>query len=139
MQPGEELTRRHLLDALKQAVQERFNDNILDKVCRNAASSWTQSGHLLGRTRKMRSYVKPTPTATAYALLLGYALGLRGQSLFSSIFARTLDADISVLMSLSSDARKLGLLDMKNAGGVILLSFDAILSEQERRLTHGAH
>ena len=47
-------------------VGSRLNDAILDKVARNAGSSWSQSGHLQGRVRKIRLRVDPTvgPAAT---------------------------------------------------------------------------
>lgn len=54
MRPGEELARQQLTDALNRGAGGRFNERILDKVVRNAASSWTQSGHLKGRSRKIR-------------------------------------------------------------------------------------
>ena len=41
--PGEELGRQSMTDAVRQAVADRLNDSTLDKVVRNAASSWTQS------------------------------------------------------------------------------------------------
>ena len=55
--PGAELVRATFLDALRVVVGSRLNDNVLDKVARNAASSWSQSGHLSGRMRKIRQRV----------------------------------------------------------------------------------
>ena len=49
--PGTEMFRQAMRDALRSAVGDRLNDATLDKVIRNAASSWTQSGHLRGRGR----------------------------------------------------------------------------------------
>jgi len=40
---GEELARQPLIDALNRAVGSRLSESTLDKVLRNAASSWTQS------------------------------------------------------------------------------------------------
>ena len=54
MRPGEELARQQLTDALRREVRSRLSDSTLDKVVRNAASSWTQSGHFEGRGRKRR-------------------------------------------------------------------------------------
>ena len=36
------------------AVGSRLSESTIDKVVRNTASSWTQSGHLKGRGRKVR-------------------------------------------------------------------------------------
>src|SRR5690606_1625497 len=44
MRPGEELARQQMTDALDRVVGSRLSESTLDKVVRNAASSWTQSG-----------------------------------------------------------------------------------------------
>ena len=139
MSEGEEVARQRLTDAVREAVEGRLNDATLDKVVRNTASSWTQAGHLEGRGRKKRKMIAPTPGAVAFALVLGYMLGARGKSLFESLFAHTLDRDEGALTFLAMDARRLGFLDIKAAGGMTVVSFDAILTEQEKRLIHGAH
>ena len=133
MRPGEELARQQMTDALNRAVGSRLSESTLDKVVRNAASSWTQSGHLKGRGRKVRQRVVPTPATTAYALLLGYLAGSRGAALFESLWAQVLDAPASELMHLAMDARRLGFLDMSQSGGVIDVSFSRLLSQDERR------
>lgn len=137
MRPGEELARQQMTDALDRAVGSRLSESTLDKVVRNAASSWTQSGHLKGRGRKVRQSVMPTPATTAYALLLGYLAGTRGAALFESLWARVLDAPAGELMDLAMDAKRLGFLDMSQAGGIIDVSFSRLLSEDEGRLVHG--
>jgi hypothetical protein len=139
MKNGEELSRHLFTEALSRGTGERLNESSLDKVVRNTASSWTQSGHLEGRGRKMRKLVRPTPAATAYALLLGYIMGDRGFSLFQTFWAKILDAPQDDLIYLAMDAKRLGFLDMSQAGGVIDISFFRVLTEDERRLIHGTH
>ena len=51
---GHELGRQAMKDALSGIVEGRLNDATLDKVVRDASSSWTQSGHLRGRGRRRR-------------------------------------------------------------------------------------
>lgn len=132
LRPGEELGRQQVTDALRHAVGSRLSHSTLDKVVRNAASSWTQSGHLKGRGRKIRTPVVPTAVTTAYALWLGYLAGLRGTALFESLWAQVLDAPVSELVNLAVDARRLGFLDMTQAGGVIELSFSRLLADERR-------
>jgi len=139
MSVGEEIARQRFTDTIREAVEGRLNDATLDKVVRNAASSWTQSGHFDGRSRKKRRQVEPVPVSAAFALALGYMLGLRGHALFDSLFARVLDRDENALTFLVMDAKRLGLLDIKSGGGMTVVSFDAILTEKEKRLIHGAH
>ena len=137
MSEGEEVSRQRLTDAIRQAVDDRLNEATLDKVVRNAASSWTQSGHLIGRGRKKRKKIDPTPGAVAFALLLGFIVGARGRLVFDTLFTRVLDRDVDGLTSLAMDARRLGFLDMKTGGGLMVVSFDGILTEQEKKLIYG--
>ncbi len=133
MRPGEELARQQMTDALNRVVGSRLSESTLDKVVRNAASSWTQSGHLKGRGRKARQAVTPTAATTAFALLLGYLAGKRGEALFESLWAQVLDAPAGELMHLAMDARRLGFIDMSQSGGVIDVAFSRLLAPDERR------
>ena len=137
MNTGEELMRQKLTDALRQSVQNRLNNGTLDTVVRNTSSSWTQSGHLTGRVRKYRQKVNPTPIVTAYALVLGYILGARGNGLFNTLWAEVLDTSHEELVSLATDAKRLGFLDLSQAGGVVEVSFTRLFTEDERHLIHG--
>ena len=95
---GSHSSRTIMLEELTQlfgavpAVRDRLNEATLDATVRNACSSWTQSGHLRGRGRKIRQRVAATPAAVAYALLLGFAVGHGGRSLFGTPWAEVLDA-----------------------------------------------
>ena len=136
---GDEFSRQPMKDALSDVTGDRLNQETLDKVVRNAASSWTQSGHLRGRGRKVRERVRATAPATAYALLLGFATGRRGPLLFEAPWCAVLDASNDETVELALDAKRLGLLDLKQSGSMIDVSFLAMLTGTERTLTHGAH
>lgn len=138
MRPGQELYRPDMAEALQRAVGSRLNEAVLDKVVRNASSSWVQSGHLVGRVRKIRQAVHATPVVATYALLLGYLLGLRGERLLRTLWCRTLDATPESLLHLAAEAKRLGLLDLKRSGEVLEISFPGLLTAEERRLAHGA-
>ena len=134
MRPGEELARQQVIDVLKESAGNRLNDGTLDKAVRNASSSWTQSGHLKGRVRKIRRKVKPTPVVTSYAILLGYLLDARGDGLFKTLWAKVLDTPGEELVQLALDAKRLGFLDLSYSGGVLEVSLDRMLTKEERRL-----
>jgi len=139
MSAGEELSRQKMTDAIRSAVGGRLNDATLDKVVRNASSSWAQSGHLQGRVRKFRQLVRPTPLSTAYALVLGYLEGLRGGRLFETLWTRVLDTSTAELRNVAAEAKRLSGLDLKAAGDVIEVGFSTVLTPQEikdSRVTH---
>lgn len=127
---GHEFARQSMKDGVQAVVGDRLNEATLDKVVRNASSSWTQSGHLRGRGRKIRQCVHPTPAATAYALLLGFAVGCRGYRLFETPWVAILDATVDELLDLAVDAKRLGLIDFKQSGTIIDVSFPTLSSDK---------
>ena len=136
---GHELSRQSMKDALAETAADRFNDATLDKVVRTTSSSWTQSGHFEGRGRKTRQKVAATPAATTFALLLGFALGRRGRLLFETPWIAILDAGFTDLIEIAIDAKVLGLLDLKQYGSVLEVSFPALYTDKEWRLMYGTH
>lgn len=112
--------------ALRAVVGQRLNDSTLDKVCRNAASTWAQSGHLEGRTFKRRRPVRPTPVATAFAIYLAYMAGFRGADIFSSAWLRVIDCTPSHARDLALEAKRIGLIDLRMAGDVIELDLSRL-------------
>jgi hypothetical protein len=139
LRPGEELGRQALTDALNRGTESRFNEAVLDKIVRNCASSWTQSGHLQGRSRKDRRVVSAAPVVITFAIVLGYTLGVRGASLFETLWAKVLDANPEELLYLAMDAKRIGYLDLKSSGSIVEISLLRLLTEEDRRLIHGAN
>jgi len=123
---GVEIQRAPIRDALRNLVGERMNDATLDKVVRNVSSSWTQSGHLQGRTFKFRQRVQAQPTAVAFALWLGNAAGFRGEELLTSGWIAALDCTASSARGLALDAKRVGLIDLRSAGDVIEFGLDRL-------------
>jgi len=115
---GAELVRTELLAALRACVGTRLNDAVLDKVARNAASSWSQAGHLEGRVRKLRRLVVATPGPVALALWLGSIEGLAGEHLLTSRWTQVLDGAGAELVPTVLQAKRLGLLAASIGGGV---------------------
>ena len=133
LSPGAEFQREPMKAALRAAVGDRLNDSTLEKVCRNAASSWTQSGHLEGRTFKKRRLVKASPATAAFALYLAHAAGYRGAEIFLSTWFRLLDCDPSQARRLALEAKRLGLINLRMAGDVVELDV-TLLDPASRRI-----
>ena len=115
---GTELARTSVLSSLRQSTGDRLNEAILDKVARNASSSWTQSGHLTGRVRKIRERASPSFGPAAFAAWLGAAEGLAGQRLLDSPWTRPLDRSPDAILDLLLQAKQRGLLRATVGGGV---------------------
>jgi len=123
---GEEFARGPMRQALRDAVGNRLNDATLDKVARNAASSWSQAGHLNGRTFKVRCAVQPTFATVALAMLLAYTCGNRGDALFESDWLKVLDCQATQARALAINAKRHGLIDLRMGGDVLDVDFDRL-------------
>ena len=123
---GAELQRAPLRDALRRVVGDRMNDDVLDKVVRNTASTWTQTGHLEGRTFKIRKRAQADAPAVAFALYVGHAAGFRGEALLTTGWVAALDCTASSAKSLALQAKRVGLIDLRVAGDVTEFGLDRL-------------
>lgn len=121
------------VDAFAEAIEETYPGayamSTLRKASRNAYASWEQSGHLgtAEQGQKARLRAPCTPAAVAYALLLGYLQGRRGEALFESPWTAILDHPRSQLYDLAFAGSQQGMLEYRNAGGVIEVGFRELL------------
>jgi len=120
---GSDVSGEQIQRALQESFPHQYSALNIGKVSRNAASSWTQSGHLTGRAKKMRQRVQPGPAAVALSLLLGHVKGLRGEQLLSSIWCRLLDLNTTEVRSLAAQAHREDLLTMRAVGSVVEVDF----------------
>lgn len=109
----------------------RFSKATLKSTAQNINSSWTQSGHLAGRVRKVRVRAVATPGTVSFALLLGYVSGLRGESLFKSDFTRMLDCSAEKTIELAESASRRGWISLKRVGQVVEVLFPNLITAQE--------
>ena len=123
---GAEFQRNAMRDALAAAVHDRLNESTLNKVVRNAASSWSQAGHMEGRTFKFRRIVRPTPACVAFALYLAHAAGFAVEESLTTGWLKVLDCGPSAALELATGAKRLGLIDLRMAGDVIDLKLDRL-------------
>jgi hypothetical protein len=114
--PGSQLMRDFLQQSIAAAVGDRLNEAVLDKVIRNTASSWTQTGHLIGRTIKRRARVRANQRALAFALWLADKAGFGGDELCDNGWTTALDLDAGSGRHLAERAHAAGLIDFRQLG-----------------------
>jgi hypothetical protein len=117
--PGSELMRDTVRNALTSEVGARLNPAVLDKVVRNAASSWTQSGHLEGRTFKRRRRIAAKVVSAAFALWLARQAGFAGADLFENGWMTALDLDAKAARAMADRARAARLIGLQQIGDLI--------------------
>ena len=128
---GATVTAGDLAAAVEAAYPDAYNEGVAAKIGRNAASSWTQAGHLVGRINKKRARVECRPAAVAYALLLGYSERRRGDMLFDTLWCRVLDTSKDGLVEQAMRASQRGLLEFRHGGGVTEVGFHLLLRPLE--------
>lgn len=130
---------RELFEAhLRASCPDRFSPASLKSFAQNVAGTWTASGHLQGRVRKIRSAVRAQPESITLLLFLGYLEGRSGQRLFSSEWMSLIDGSPLELEALANAASHRGLLVFMNAGGVREVRFPGYLTLEEERIREEA-
>lgn len=119
-----------MAQAFEAAFANQYSELSRNQTARHAASSWTQSGHLAGRTKKVRRRIMPTPVSVVMALFLGDVAGYHGAEVFSNPWCQLLDLDPDRAKAMGFEAHRAGLLNLRAVGEIIELSFP-LLSEFE--------
>lgn len=120
---GMEVSAGDLAKAIAEAFPGQYSELNQNKIARNTASSWTQSGHLAGRARKVRRRVQPTVGAVTMALWLGDVAGLHGATCFTSPWCRLLGMGADQARTRAMEAHRHGLLTMRAVGEIVELTF----------------
>lgn len=123
LEQGNQIGPSELAQAISEALPYRFNDNVRHHMGQNAGASWVQAGILRGVMTKVRVHPEATYPAVAFALYLGHLEGVGGPALFSTLWARLLDASVTTLKSLVEPAERAGWIDVRSAGGMLDMSF----------------
>ncbi len=129
---GERVSRESLEEYIEDKFPDRFSKATLKSTAQNLNSTWTKSGHLIGKAKKIRDRASATPGSVSYALFLGYLTGVRGEGLFRTEYARLLDCSIDRSIELAEEASRRGWIVFKRVGDVMEVLFPNHLAEQER-------
>jgi hypothetical protein len=133
---GDEVTLDDLVAPIESAFPGAYQPGTLETVGAKAYASWAQTGHLgePSAGRRLRERANCRPPAVAFALLLGHLEGHRGEALFETLWAALLDRPRSHLYDLAFAASQQGMLEFRNAGGVVEVGFQELLRPIEGQL-----
>ena len=139
LRPGEILPRPRMEAHLEAGFAGMFSPAMKKSLAQNVNTTWTVSGHLIGRSPKRRDFPSSRVCASTYAMFAGWLAGLRGQILLHSVFSRLGGLDPSQIIDHLVDASAHGWLRLRNAGGVTEIDFSPLLTRQELELLHVPH
>lgn len=125
LQKGEEARKEPLMDLIEKEYHQRYSPKTVKSISENLLSSWTQSGHLERKVRKVRTKATAGPASLTYGLFLGYLCGVRGNLLFHTFWADVLDATDTEIREYVDESMRKGWLIYKDAGGIVEVSFSS--------------
>lgn len=130
-QTGSIVLREDLVSFINDIEPDRFSRATLKSTSQNINSTWTQSGHLTGCVKKIRSSPVVTAGNVSYALMLGYLTGARGESLFNTEYANLLSCSFEKAVELAEESSRKGWIVFKRVGQIIDVSFPNLINKQE--------
>ena len=104
----------------------RFSEKMLKSMSQNCASTWTQTGHLQGRS-KLRTTVHPAPDSVSLAALIATVCGFSGPAILSSGWLQVLDLTSEGALDALRAAEGMGLARVRAAGDVVEIAVRAPL------------
>ncbi|QIN77517.1 hypothetical protein GBA65_02245 [Rubrobacter marinus] len=128
---GDAVDAGRLSEAVGAAFSTRLTSDVRAKVGRNTASSWTQSGHLKGRAKKVRVRAGVSAGAVVFALILGHLHGVRGLPLYDTVWSRSLDASGNEIDALAFAASQRGWMEYRRMGEVAEFGFSKLLPRRD--------
>jgi hypothetical protein len=115
---GSQVHRSEVEAALRSANPGRMSEKTIRSLAQHCNATWTQSGHLKGRVKKIRQRASPTPSNIAFAALLATVCGFRGPSILSSMWVAILDLTPDQALDYLRRAQAVGLAKIRSAGDV---------------------
>lgn len=109
----------------------RFTKNTLRSVAQNIASSWKQAGFITGKVKNIRTQPEVSYNCVAFALIMAYINGLRGDFILSSKWVKALCLNENQLRELAIEASKRGLIQYQFSGNVTSITCNELFKKLE--------
>lgn len=121
---GERVTIEKFDDNIEKYHQGKYSINTRRSAARNVASSWKQAGYIQGKIKNIRVQPIHDYYTVAFALLLSYLHGDRGEYILLSKWIKALALKTDELRDLIKEAAKRDLLQYQYGGNVTVISFE---------------
>ncbi len=106
---------------------DQYSTATLRSLAQNIASSWKQTGFILGKVKNIRVQPEIDYRTVAFSLLMGYLEGLRGEFLMGSKYIRALGLPDTKVRELIAEAAKRDILQYQYSGHVTTILFPTLL------------
>jgi len=123
---GETVTPDEIAKLIEKDFPSTYSPTTLISIARHCASTWAQVGHLVGRVRKKRKRIQPTPVACVLAFFLAETTGHRGAAIFANPWCRAIEIDPDRARNLGFEAHRTGLINLRAIGEVVEIGFPCL-------------
>ncbi len=121
---GEKVEKLKLEENIELFNPNKYTPKTKGSSTRNLISSWKQAGYISNDKLCTRKEQNHTYRTVAFAFLMAYLSGERGDFILSSKWVKTLALNDSRIREFASEASKRDLLKYQYAGNVSVISFD---------------
>ena len=121
---GEKVAIEKFDENIEKYHQGKYSDNTRRSAAQNVASSWKQAGYIQGKVKNIRIQPIHDYYTVAFALLLSYLHGDRGEYILLSKWIKALALNTEELRDLIKEAAKRDLLQYQYGGNVTVISFE---------------
>lgn len=121
---GERVAIEKFDDNIEKYHQGKYSLNTRRSAAQNVASSWKQAGYIQGKIKNIRVQPIHDYYTVAFALLLSYLHGDRGEYILLSKWIKALAISTEELRDLIKEAAKRDLLQYQYGGNVTVISFE---------------
>lgn len=121
---GERVAIEKFDDNIEKYHQGKYSVNTRRSAAQNVASSWKQAGYVQGKVKNIRVQPNHDYYTVAFALLLSYLQGDRGEYILLSKWIKALALNSDELRDLIKEAAKRDLLQYQYGGNVTVISFE---------------
>lgn len=126
---GEKVTIERLEENIEEQHPESFSKNTRRSLAQNIASSWKQAGFITGKVKNIKTQPSIGYHVVAFAFVLAYLNGERGDFILSSKWAKALCLGENQLRELAIEAARRDLLQYQFAGSVTAISFTNLFNK----------
>ena len=127
--PGDKVTIEKLEENIEALHPGLYTENTRKSAAQNVASSWKQAGFITGKVKNIRTQPHIGYHAVAFAFLMAYCNGDRGDFIMTSKWSKALCLGDSQLRELAVEAAKRDLLQYQYAGSVTAISFNNLFNK----------
>jgi hypothetical protein len=126
---GEKVTIEKFEEVIERYHPNQYSPKTRRSMAQNIASSWKQSGFILGKVKNIRSQPDITYRVACFAFLLAYLKGGRGEFIWNSIGVNALCLPESKLRELALECARKDFMQYQYAGSVTAISFTNLLNK----------